>query len=137
MTQLDGADTRPAAARGCDGGEEVHLADETGDEGRAGTPVHLGRPPHLLDLARIHDDDAVGHGEGFFLIVRDHDGRDTEPPLEPADLVAQRLAHPRVQRRERLVEQEKRWRRCQGAGESDTLLLASRELGRVLVLVAG
>src|SRR6266852_3863153 len=66
VAELDRPDPRPARARRGDGGKEIHLADETRDEWRPGSPVYLGGRAHLLDLARVHDHDAVGHGESFF-----------------------------------------------------------------------
>ncbi len=67
--------------------------------------------------------------------MRHHDRGDAEPPLQPADLEAQRLAHPRVERGQRLVEQEQGGLRRERAGQRHALLLAARELGGILVLV--
>jgi len=63
-----------------------------------------GRRTDLANPALVHDDDAIGHGQRLFLIVRDHDGGHAEALLQVADLRAQ--AHPLdgVERRQRLVE---------------------------------
>ena len=67
------------------------------------------------------------------LVVGDEHGRDADLELEPSDLVAERLAHLRVERGQRLVEQEHLRRRGDGPGEGHPLLLAARHLVRVLV----
>jgi hypothetical protein len=84
----------------------VDAADEVGDEKRLRVAVDVQRRAHLLDRAFIHHDDAVGHREGFLLVVRDHDGSDPELPLQAADFLPQLDAHDGVQRRQRLVQQQ-------------------------------
>ena len=64
--------------------------------------------------------------------MRDHDGGDAEPALQRLDLVAQAHAHPRIERRQRLIEQQQRGRGRQRAGQRDALLLAARQLRRIL-----
>ena len=54
--------------------------------------------------------------------------RDAELGLDAADLIAQLHAHLRVERRERLVEQQHARAGDERAGERDALLLAAREL---------
>ena len=125
------ADPHPAGPRD-DGVEDVHRADEIGDEGGGRAAVDLGRRADLLDAAAVHHHDAVGHGERLLLVVRDHDGGDAEPALQRLDLVAQAHAHPRIERRERLIEQQQRRRGGERAGERHALLLAARELRRIL-----
>ena len=53
------------------------------------------------------------------------------------DLVAQAHAHARIERRERLVEQEQRGRGGERAGERHALLLAARKLHRILGALLG
>jgi hypothetical protein len=43
----------------------LRLADEFGGEARLGAIVAVLRRPDLLDVAAIHERDAVGHLEGF------------------------------------------------------------------------
>ena len=112
--------------------QDVDLADEVGDERRRRIAVDLHRRADLLDHAVVHDDDAVGDRERLFLVVRDHDRRHAELSLQRADLAAQAHALERVERRQRLVEQEQARRGGERARERDALLLAARELGREL-----
>ena len=87
--------------------------------------------------ALVHHHDAVGHRQRFFLVVRDHDGGHADLLLQAADLAAQAHALERIERRQRLVEQQQTGRRGERARERDALLLAARELARVLRLAAG
>ena len=50
--------------------EEVHVADEVGDEGRRRPVVDRERLVELLDAAVRHHGDAVGHRHGLLLVVR-------------------------------------------------------------------
>ena len=119
------------------GVEHVHRADEIGNERGRRAAVDLRRAPHLLDAAAVHHHDAVGHGERLLLVVRDHDGGDAEPALQRLDLVAQAHAHPRIERRQRLIQQQQRRRGRQRAGERHALLLAARQLRRILGALLG
>ena len=56
--------------------------------------------------------------------------RTERPPLQPLELGAHPDAQERVERRERLVEQEDLRLGDERAGERDALLLAAGELGR-------
>ena len=111
--------------------EPVHRPDELRHERGRGRAVHLGRRADLLDPAAVHHGDAIGDRERLLLVVRDVDRRDPELELDAADLLAQLHAHLRVERRERLVEQEHARLDRQRARERDALLHAARELVRV------
>ena len=50
---------------------DVGFADEVRDEGVDGFVINVLGGADLLDEAALHDDDAVGHGQGFFLVVGD------------------------------------------------------------------
>ena len=113
-------------------GEHVDLADEIGDERRGRIAVDLHRRADLLDHALVHHDDAVGHRQRLFLVVRDHDRRDAELSLQRADLLAQAHALERVERRQRLVEQQQPRRGGERARQRDALLLAAGKLRRKL-----
>ena len=103
--QIEPAD--PHASGAFDLGiDEGHAADEIGDKRGRRMPVNLGRRADLIDDALVHHHDAVGHRHRFFLVVRDHDGGDAEPALQILDLVAQPQPHARIERGERLIEQE-------------------------------
>src|SRR2546427_753424 len=114
--------------------QEIRDADEVGDEVGAGPRVDLLWAPDLLDPAVPHHRDAVGDRERLLLIVGDVEGRDPEVLLDPADLAAKTEPDLRVERRERLVEQEDLRAAGERAGERDPLLLAARELVRVAAL---
>ena len=60
--------------------------------------------------------------------MRDEHGRDPEPQLDAADLVAQLHAHLRIERRERFVEQQHLGFGHQRSCECHALLLAAGEL---------
>ena len=62
----------------------------------------------------------------------DEDRRHAEPLLQRADLAAQPHALERVERRQRLVEQQQPGRRRERARERDPLLLAAGELPGIL-----
>ena len=79
--------------------QQVGLAQEIGDEGGCRRVVDFGGRADLLDNACIHDDDLVGHGQRFFLVVRDEDRGDAGRLLDLLDLDAHFLAHIGVERR--------------------------------------
>jgi hypothetical protein len=58
--------------------QEIRLADEGGHKAAAWAVVELLGSPHLRHLPRVHDGNAVGHGESFFLVVRHVDEGDAE-----------------------------------------------------------
>ena len=103
----------------------------------AGLAVDLGRRADLLDHAVVHHHDAVGHGERLLLVVRHHDGGDAEPRCSALISSRRRTPHARVERRERLVEQQQAGRGRERARERDALLLAARELRRIFRALLG
>jgi hypothetical protein len=66
--------------------------------------IQRARLAHFLQPAAVHDTDAVGHAERFFLVVRDEHGGDADGALDLADRTPQLIADLRVERAERLVE---------------------------------
>ena len=134
--ESDFADRHPPGA-GAGAGDAVHRADKLGNEQRVRAAVNFGRGADLLDDAVVHDHDAVGHGQRFLLVMRDHDGGDAEPPLQRFHLDPQVGAHPGVQRRQRFVQQQQARRSRQRAGEGDALLLAAGQLRRVFAFLPG
>ncbi|MCY1301176.1 hypothetical protein D9M70_507700 [compost metagenome] len=67
----------------------------------------------------------------------DHQGGDAELALQGAQFAAQMLAHTGIEGRHRLVEQQQRRARRQGAGQRHALLLAAGKLRRVLLRATG
>ncbi len=91
----------------------------------------------LGDAAGIHDDDAVGDGQGFLLVVGDVDHGQAQRLLEGADLLAHVAAQLGVQVGQRLVEQQHLRLQHDGAGHRHALLLAAGEFAGQARLVAG
>src|SRR5450830_276691 len=56
--------------------EQVHAADEVGDEAAIWRLVDFARRAHLQDAPFAHDGDARGHAHGLVLVVRDHHAGD-------------------------------------------------------------
>ena len=88
-------------------------------------------------LALAHDDDAVGEFERLLLVVGDEDGGVAGGVVDFAQPAAQLAADLRVERAERLVEQQHLGLDRHGAGERDALALAAGELRRIALLQAG
>ena len=66
--------------------QNVGLADEVGDEGGPRRVINFGDYADLLDAATIDDGDAIRHGEGLLLVVRDEHESDAELFLQPLQL---------------------------------------------------
>ena len=98
-----------------------------------GAPAELDR---VEDAAVADDQHAVGVG-GRLRVVGDEDDRLAPllagPPQRVEDLGAGRV----VEVAGRLVGEEQRRARHEGAGDGDALLLAGRQLVRLVVLLAG
>ena len=116
--------------------EQVALADEVGDEARARKAVDLRRLVELLDAAVVHHRDPMRQRERLGLVVRHVDERDADFLLQVDELDLQLLAQLRVERRERLVEQQHRRVRDERARDRDALLLAAGQLVRIALAEA-
>ena len=147
----DGADGAGEVARAVDGNgnvlrtdgdglvvlvDEVHLADEGSNVTGRRLVVNLGRGADLLELALVHNDDAVRKRHGLLLIVGYEYDRDAEVALDFFQLLAHLLTDFCIERGERLVEQEQGGLEEQAARDGDTLLLAAGHLVRILLLAA-
>ena len=117
--------------------EEVRFADEVGDEAAVGAQVHFLGLAALLDQALVENREAVGNGERFLLVVRDVDRGEPRLLADAADFRAHLEAQFRVEVRKRLVEQEALGPDDESARERDALLLAARELVRLVVRAVG
>ena len=118
-------------------GNPVHRADELGHERRGRLGVQLARCGQLLQPAAAHHAHPVGHGQGLLLIVGDEQGGGVQPLLQRADLLAQLQPDLGVQRGQWLVQQQHARLDGQRAGQRDPLLLAARQLVRVLLGLVG
>ena len=58
--------------------DNVAFADEVCHECVLRLVVDLLRGTHLLDVALVHDNDGIGHGQRFFLVVGNVDEGDAE-----------------------------------------------------------
>jgi hypothetical protein len=87
-------------------------------------------------MALVHNHHAVREGQGFFLIVRDVDGRDAKLLLDGPDFCPQRDAYLGIQCRERFVQQKHFRTDSQSSSQGNALLLPARKLVWVAVLQA-
>ena len=110
------------------GGQQIHAAHKTRRKVADGLGVQLLGRALLFDAALVHQHDAVGHGQRFFLIVRDHDAGDAQLALQRADLAAQLGAHLGIEGRQRLVQQQHARLGRQRPGQGHALLLTTRQL---------
>jgi len=111
--------------------KEVHVADEVGHEAALRMLVNLAGRAELQEPPFTHHGDAVGHGHGLFLVVRDHDTGHAHLAQDVDELDLRALAQFFVQRPERLVEQQQLGPLGQTARERHALLLSARELVRL------
>ena len=106
----------------------VDFAEKAAHERARGLRVQRLRIGKLLDAALIHHRDAIGQLERFFLIVRYKNARHVNAIVQPAQPAAQVAAHARVERTERLVEQQDFGFDRERARERDALALSARKL---------
>ena len=86
--------------------EQVDVAEEIVDEGGGGLVVNLGRGPHLLDPAPVHDHHPVGHFQGLFLVVGDKHAGDLQLVMEAAQPATQFDPYLGIEGAKRLVQQQ-------------------------------
>ena len=70
--------------------------------------MYFGWSANLFDVSVVHNHDAIGELERFFLVVSDKDRGDLQLLLQAANPGAQFFAHLGVQSAERFIEQEMR-----------------------------
>src|SRR5205085_5943057 len=92
--------------------------------------IDLPRRADLVNTSALHDADAIGDDQGFFLVVRDVDRGDPKRTLQIADVISQLDAQFGVEIRQRLVHQQNLWLDHDRPRESDPLLLPARKLVR-------
>src|SRR5665213_54458 len=110
--------------------KEVAVTEKFGDEPVNRALIQFLCSANLDDVAVIHERNAVRHRKGLGLIVRDKDRRDLCRGEDASDLVAQRLAKPRIEVRQRFVQQKNRRADHQRARERHALPLTARNLLR-------
>ena len=114
----------------------LHVAGEGPDVAVGRPRHHLGRRAHLHEAAVLHDGDAVAELQRLRQVVGDEHRRLAQLPLQPDHLVLHVPPDQRVERGERLVEQQDLGVVGQGPGQADPLLHAAAELVRVGVAEA-
>jgi hypothetical protein len=85
----------------------------------------------LLDAGVVHDDDAIGHFQGFLLVVGDEDARDVQLLMQLPQPAPQFEAHFGIERPERLVEQQHLRLDGECPGQRDALPLTAAELAGI------
>ena len=108
--------------------QHVHVAEEAHHERASRLLEDLARGTHLLDVPAVHDRDPVGHLEGLLLVVGHEHAGHVDLVVQPAEPLAQLLAHLRVERAEGLVEEKDARLRGQRARQRHALALPAREL---------
>ena len=103
---------------------DVCVADEDGRGQIGGIAVERARIGGRHDASLVQDGDLIGQAQRFVLIVGDEDGRGVRLCQNAGDVAAHTVAQRRVERAERLVEQDHFGMNRQSPGESDPLLLA-------------
>ena len=106
------------------------IAHEAGDESGGGAIEHLARCVGLFDAALVHDHDEIGERHRLFLAVGDMDEGDPELMLQLLQLLPHLDLEKGIERRKRLVEQQRLRIGDKGASKRDALLLAAGQLRR-------
>jgi hypothetical protein len=119
------------------GGEEIRLADKLGHETGGRIFIDIQRGVHLKNPPLIHDGDAFGHREGFFLIVGDIDEGRADFILQLLQLHLHLLAQFQVQRPLRLVKKKHRRAVDERPRQRSALLLSTAQLGRLTLAKTG
>src|SRR5215510_346027 len=114
--------------------EDVDVPQEAHDERRPGAFKKLLGCAFLLDLALIHDDDAVSHLERFFLIVDHEYTGDVNLVMEASQPTTQFLTDLYVKGAKRLVKEQHFRLSGQSTGQRNALPLAARELAWIMSL---
>ena len=113
--------------------EEITFPDEAGHEGVLRVMVDAVGIPVLLDDPVVHNDDAVAHGEGFFLVVGNEDEGEAQAPLQVLQFQLQFFPELVVQGPQRFVQKQHFGAVYQGPGNGYPLLLAAGHLGGIPV----
>ena len=87
----------------------------------------------LNNLAQVHHSDTVGNVTNHRQVMRNEQVGQVELFLQVFEQVDDLRLDRHIERRDRLVADDKRWVDCQGARNADTLALTAGELVRVAV----
>ena len=117
--------------------EQVRLADELGNESAPRVEVELLRSAVLFDPALVQYDDTVGHRQRLILVVGHEEECLVRAALNGLELLLNLATQLRVERSERLVEQQEGGVRRQRAGKGHPLALSAGKLPRIPVTEFG
>ena len=118
-------------------GQEVVEAQEAGDkEGGGGVVDGLGRAD-LFDVALAHDDEAVGDGKGFLLVMGDVEGGDADSFEDGAQFDHQFFAQGAVEAAQRFIQHEELGLGGETTSQGDALAFAAAEGEDGAVAIAG
>ena len=117
--------------------QAVDRPHEAHHEGVGGPLVEVGGAPGLLHPALVDHHDLLGQLHRLLLVVGDEDRGHVHLVVQAAQPVAQLAAHARVQRAERLVQQQHPRLHGQRPGQRHPLALSPAELGGIAVGQAG
>ena len=117
--------------------KEVRESEKAGHETVARRVVEGLGGGELLQPARFHDHDAIGHHERLALVVGDVDRRHPELALDASEFELHLLAQLAIERGKRFIQQQEIRLEHERAGDGDALLLPARELVDAPVAEAG
>ena len=109
--------------------ENVTLSDKVSYERIFRLIVNIFRRTDLLDAAFRHDNNRVGHSQGFFLIMSDINESDTQVSVHLLEFELHFLSHLKVKSSQRFIEEKNLRLIDQRPCDRDTLLLAAGQGG--------
>src|SRR2546426_130034 len=102
--------------------------EKGGDESVGGIVIDFGGSAELAHHALVENHDAVAHGHGFDLIVRDVDGGGTDAAMKTLELLSRGSAELGVEVGERFVKEEDGRLAHDGTSQSHALAFTARKL---------
>ena len=115
--------------------QNVALADEVRHKSVLGLVINILGPADLLDLALVHDDHRVAHGQCLLLIVGHIYKCNAHGLLDPFQFVLHILSQTQIQGPQRFVQKKDLRPVHQGAGNGHPLLLAAGQGSNFSVLI--
>ena len=116
--------------------DNIRGADEFGDEAAYRSEVDVTRRTDLRDGAFAHDDNAVAERHCFGLVMGDVNRGDAQHAQQTVELAAQSFAQRRVERGQRLVEQQHARAHRHSTRQSHALALPAGKLVNAAMLQA-
>ena len=111
--------------------QQIGAAEELGGEAIGRPAIEFACASDCAQFAVFEDRDAVGEGQRLALVVRDvENGQVGQIRVQPGDLLDHRAADLRVERRQRLIQQEHARTDRERARDRHPLLLAAGQFAR-------